>query len=46
MKQPLRPMGAPLPGTPEWDAYLRRTVREAFEKFSITTNPKKEKKHG
>lgn len=40
----MRPMGAPLPGTPEWQSYLRRTVLEAFERFSIATNPKKKKK--
>ena len=26
-------MGAPLPGTPEWQSYLRRTVLEAFARF-------------
>ena len=42
MKQPLRPMGATLPGTPEWQSYIRRTVLEAFVRFN-SNKPEKQK---
>jgi len=38
----LRPMGAPLPGTPEWQSYIRRTVLEAFARFD-SNKPEKQK---
>lgn len=32
-----RPEGAPLPGSAEWPAYLRRLVMRAFSGFQMKT---------
>ena len=40
----VRPMGAPLPGTPEWQSYIRRTVLEAFAIFNSNKPEKRKEK--